>query len=230
MNSAEDFVRISDPDAFMDGVEKYMTGHPLLNHDFFRQNAKYLHNPATVAVFAHQLKYYAFAFALIFAEAIRHIKDEGLRVVLIKNLYEEHGSGDVTKTHPTLYRKFLQVLASPESDEPMSEMRQLVDSHTEIARSGDQYGIAGFLLANEYIAPPLLTPIHATLVGLGFPEASLEYFALHADLDIYHHQRIADETRKHVDDPEKRRSVVDGAIKTLDTHLAFWDALARQLQ
>lgn len=86
------------------------------------------------------------------------------------------------------------------------------------------------MLANEYVAPPLLTPIHTTLVGLGLPQAGLEYFTLHADLDIYHHQRIADETRKHVDDRDKRLSVVRGVIKTLDTHLVFWDALARQLQ
>jgi len=62
------------------------------------------------------------AFPRLLAAAISQVTDEDARLHLVKNLYEEHGDLDPTKTHTELFRKFIRALKlDPKNMETVTE-------------------------------------------------------------------------------------------------------------
>ena len=57
-------------------------------------------------------EFYAFSheFPLFLAAAISHVRDEASRLLLVHNLYEEHGNLELDRVHPKLFRQFVEGL------------------------------------------------------------------------------------------------------------------------
>src|SRR5574341_1461456 len=69
---------------------------------------------------AREFQPFCFEFPLFLAAAISHIRDGRSRLLLVSNLYEEHGNLDIERLHPALFRKFMHGLGvEPESIEKL---------------------------------------------------------------------------------------------------------------
>lgn len=65
-------------------------------------------NKSIALSLAREFQPFCFEFPLFLAAAISHIRDDKSRLLLVSNLYEEHGNLELDRFHPALFRKFMQ--------------------------------------------------------------------------------------------------------------------------
>ena len=105
-------------------------------------------------------EFYAFSheFPLFLAAAISHVRDEASRLLLVHNLYEEHGNLELDRVHPKLFRQFvvgmgLQPAALERYDQRTAGV-QAAEWVTQICRTGPAHRALGAIYVTELLFGP----------------------------------------------------------------------------
>ena len=92
-------------------------------------------------------------FPLFLAAAISHVEDDESRMLLVSNLYEEHGNLEMERLHPALFRQFIRsmglepaVIEKVTEGSPGLEVAQAI---TAVCRQGPAVRALGTLYAIE---------------------------------------------------------------------------------
>src|SRR3954468_15589165 len=102
---------------FMRELETEILNHPFLSHPFVhRMSAPECVTREQARRFA--LLYYPHIFRtrLYQANALGICPDERIQFVLAQIVYDEYGNGNVSHTHPAVYRKFMRALDIGDSE------------------------------------------------------------------------------------------------------------------
>jgi len=154
---------------------------------------------------------------------------EGGRVLLAKNLFEECGEGDSSRTHHAVYRRYMETVgldwrdARPHSP-TVNWRRQL----REMTLEGEPAEAVGAIAAGEFLAQPALSRIFEALKPLS-EGADIEYFTTHLQLETEHVEEVTELIT--IECPE------DGAyakvLRGFEAGLACWgtwfDAIAAEV-
>ena len=158
--------------------------------------------------------------ALIAAGAAR-MTDEESRTVLAVNLYQECGEGDITRTHHTIYRKFLTTagidVANIKENDFARDWRNCLSEY--INKTGSVGEAIGALAAGEFLAQPALGRIYPVLKAR-YPQADPEYFTKHLELETEHVREITELISK-----QNSREVLSG----FEFGLSVWEVYFNQL-
>ncbi len=87
--------------------EIYNEKNKLLNHVFFRYLTNGYYKKEKLHIFAEQYYLLSSEFSNLLFYACLKIKSEKTRLPIVKNLWDEHGQGDLKLSHRSLLKKFL---------------------------------------------------------------------------------------------------------------------------
>jgi len=169
-------------------------------------------------------------FPLFLAAAISHIQDEKSRILLVSNLYEEHGELDIERLHPALFRQFIRAMGlEPETIEQWDEGSpgvQAARQITTICREGPAHRALAVLYAIELWFGPACEMIMTGLRQLKLSSEATRFFVVHSGADIVHAEQLRIALLKVCQSPQEWREAIDLASDTSHMFFSLFDFIA----
>jgi pyrroloquinoline-quinone synthase len=209
--------------------------HPLWNHEFLtccRTGNLFLPDVQLLAV---QMYKFSKEFNRILASILSCCQDENTQLVILENLFDEMGQGDVNQSHPELFRRFTRALgiddktltALPTAPETLA----LIETYLRIPH---QYGYLAALgavcYASEGIVSSLYTQLYKGIVNAApLPKESLIFFEVHIDVDDSHAAKLAAVIEPRISTSEEDIKVKLAIVEAMDARVQFFNGIQRQI-
>jgi pyrroloquinoline quinone (PQQ) biosynthesis protein C len=187
-------------------------------------------NKSIALSLAREFQPFCFEFPLFLAAAISHIRDDKSRLLLVSNLYEEHGDLELDRFHPVLFRKFMSgvgVEADSLELDPASPGVQAAERVTAICREGPAYKALATLYAIELSFAPICDVIVAGLKHLKLSAEAEHFWILHSGADVEHAEQLRKALLTVCRSPEEWRSAVELAGEISQMFFTLFDYIAR---
>jgi pyrroloquinoline quinone (PQQ) biosynthesis protein C len=187
-------------------------------------------NKSIVLSLAREFQPFCFEFPLFLAAAISHVRDDKSRLLLVSNLYEEHGNLELDRFHPALFRKFMSgVGVEPDSLEldQGSPGVQAAERVTAICREGPAYRALATLYAIELSFAPICDVIVAGLKHLKLSAEAEHFWILHSGADVEHAEQLRAALLNVCRSPEEWHSAVELAGEISQMFFTLFDYIAR---
>ncbi len=185
--------------------------------DFFRAWQPDTVSKANADKFLLAFDHLVGSFPALIAVGLARLSEAG-RVVLAKNLFEECGNGELSRTHHAIYRNFLQSAQleyrGTSADRCTHVWRTMLWQHTLVANPASSVGA---IAAGEFLAQPALGRIFDVLKPL-YPGTDIEYFTAHLQLETEHVQEIAGLIASECRDQRDYEAMLSG----FETGLRCW--------
>jgi pyrroloquinoline quinone (PQQ) biosynthesis protein C len=169
-------------------------------------------------------------FPLFLAAAISHIQDDESRLLLVSNLYEEHGNLDIERLHPALFRQFIRSMGlEPAVIEKVSEGSPGVEAAqaiTNICRQGPAVRALAALYAIELWFAPACDMVLEGLRPLALSSEAIKFFVVHSGADIIHSQQLRKALLKVCQTDDEWRTAVNTAGEASQMFYTLFDFIA----
>ncbi|WP_414544270.1 TenA family transcriptional regulator [Nostoc sp. CCY0012] len=215
--------------------QEIAANHPLWNHDF-------LHRCRTgdlllpdIQILAVQMYKFSKEFNRILAGILSCCPDETTQLVILENLFDEMGQGNIHQSHPELFRRFTRALgidddtlaALPTAPETLA----LIETYLKIPR---QYGyipaLAAVCYASEGIVSSLYTQLYQGIVDAApLPKESLIFFELHIDVDDSHAAKLAAVIEPRINLIDEFEQIQLAITEAMDARTEFFNGIQRQI-
>ncbi|MFQ4145295.1 iron-containing redox enzyme family protein [Chlorogloeopsis sp. ULAP02] len=209
--------------------------HPLWNHEFLsRCRARQL-SLQEVQVLAVQMYKFSKEFNRILASILSCCKDESAQLVILENLFDEMGQGDLNQSHPELFRRFTRALGIDDEilaiQTPTLETQALVNTYLQIPH---QYGFLGAVgavcYASEGIVSTLYTQLYQGIIGAApLPQESLIFFEVHIDVDDSHAAKLAALIEPRLTTNEELEKIKLAILEAMNARVQFFNGVQRQI-
>jgi pyrroloquinoline-quinone synthase len=226
--------------SFLDELNEELSRHSGVNHPLLSRLAEL--NEEELRQFASQFYLYVRVFPRLLGAVIYRVRDEGLRQALVLNLVNECGglvsleAGDLSETHPALYRRFTGALGISDDEldrtKPLPSTNQFINTYRKLYLRSHLTKVLGAVgPGTECIVPAMYSLILDGLERRGqFSGEHLKFFHLHLPLDAEHCEMICAAVRPLINGNSARDMVRAGAYEALEARKRFWDGLAQQFQ
>ncbi len=219
----------------INSFQKITLNHPLWNHEFLvRCRAGNLFLP-DVQILAVQMYKFSKEFNRILASILSCCQDESSQLVIVENLFDEMGQGDITQSHPELFRKFTRALGI--HDETLvalptaPETRALIETYLQMPHKyGYLAALGAICYASEGIVNSLYTQLYKGIVGATpLPKESLIFFEIHIDVDDSHAAKLAAVIEPRITMNEEDIQVRLAIVEAMDARVQFFNGIQRQI-
>ncbi len=150
--------------------------------------------PAATIELARQYYPVCLEFPLFLAAAISHVRAEHPRLLLVGNLFEEHGNLDPTRTHPKLFCQYIRALGlQPQALAKVAEGSigaRVRERFSTVCREGPDYRAIAILYAFETLFSPACAMVASGLRRLDLGEEAIVFFDVHAATDLAHAEQL----------------------------------------
>lgn len=217
----------------MDSYRRLTMRHPLWKHPFLEQCRSGELTLAEVRVLAVQMYKFSQAFNRILAGIMSCCPDENAQMVIMENLLDEMGQGDLTHAHPELFRRFTRSLGIDDGTlqmtPPEPETQAMIDTYLALPHKyGYLAAVGAVCFASEGIVNSLYTQIRQGIVGVSpFSSEALSFFEVHIDLDddhAAHLEALIEPRLKTVEDSLYLNRAIK---KAMDSRLKFFNGIQR---
>jgi len=203
----------------------------ILKHPFLTKMSEGKLALHQVRQFALQYDLYCAYFPRFLAAVAANVPDDPTRVCLVRNLWEEHGEGDLQHSHRTLFNRFLCSLGISENrrkaTHPFASTRKYVEATLELCSSRNYLQGIGALsvgaesfTAEEYEL--ILTGLHKYQF---LTESDLEFWSIHLEVDDNHYAMMLASLISCIHSEEELNLVELGALQAVELEISFWDGL-----
>jgi pyrroloquinoline quinone (PQQ) biosynthesis protein C len=186
---------------------------------------------ATARALASEFYAFSHEFPLFLAAAISHVRDEPSRLLLVHNLYEEHGNLELDRVHPKLFRQFVESLglkaAALERYDERSPGVQAAEWVTAICREGPGHRALGALYVTELLFGPTCQTLMAGLRRLHLPDEATEFFSLHSVAEEHHKEQIWQALERSCPTDREWREALGVASDVSRMFYSLFDYIAR---
>ncbi|MDZ8105407.1 MAG: iron-containing redox enzyme family protein [Nostoc sp. DedQUE12a] len=215
--------------------QKIADNHPLWNHEFLTQCRTGSLFLPDVQILAVQMYKFSKEFNRILASILSCCQDESTQLVILENLFDEMGQGDVTKSHPELFRQFTRALGI--HDETLAalptapETRALIDTYLQIPHKyGYLAALGAVCYASEGIVSSLYTQLYKGIVGAApLPKESLIFFEVHINIDDSHAAKLAAVIEAQIGMIEDDIKIKQAIVEAMDARVQFFNGIQRQI-
>ncbi|MFN6471149.1 MAG: TenA family transcriptional regulator [Nostoc sp. SerVER01] len=215
--------------------QKIADNHPLWNHEFLMQCRTGNLFLADVQILAVQMYKFSKEFNRILASILSCCQDESTQLVILENLFDEMGQGDVSKSHPELFRQFTRALGI--QDETLAalptapETRALIDTYLQIPHKyGYLAALGAVCYASEGIVSSLYTQLYKGIVGAApLPQESLIFFEVHINIDDSHAAKLAAVIETQIGMIEDDIKIKQAIVEAMDARVQFFNGIQRQI-
>ncbi|HXT61401.1 MAG TPA: iron-containing redox enzyme family protein [Pyrinomonadaceae bacterium] len=183
--------------------------------------------------FAIQYWYYCQYFPRLLAAAAANVPDDQTRDSLVKNLWEEHGKGDPSRSHRVLFLKFalaLNVESELDQRHPFASTDAFVHGMFKLCQSSHFLEAVGALsVGGEFYTSEQFRLILSGLERYSFLSASsLEFWRVHISVDVGHYEEMAISLSRWTETEEWRSLIRRGAHQAIALDLVFWEGLENE--
>lgn len=221
---------------FMDLLNVEIHNHPFFNDPFVQR----ISTPGGVSraqARKFALLYYPHIFRtrLYQASTLGICPDETVQFVLADICYDEYGEGDITRTHPAVYRRFLHALDVPVEEYANApifpELQMYIDSMMRLSQGGHWITAAAAVgIASEWPIPELYGRFLKGLRTIpGIKEEDLELFSSHIGIDEHHSKMMRDALMPYAAIPEGQYQIRQGVKLNLDARRVMMSGLHREV-
>lgn len=207
----------------------------ILEHPFLLRIKSASLSNEQLKFFCAQYSIYCSYFPRFLAAAAANVPDDRTRMPIMENLWEEHGEGQISKSHRVLFENFASAFGLDASAlsqvSPLPNTRACVENMLDLCEEGhflESLGALGpgteFFTRDEYLL---------ILNGLRqyeqLTEDHLEFWEVHTELDEEHYNEMIDSLRPWTKSSTEESMIRLGAIKALELEILFWDGLEKYL-
>jgi pyrroloquinoline quinone (PQQ) biosynthesis protein C len=211
-------------------LRRFASDAGVLSHDFLQAVSKAgPERRAKILRWAQQDYFTSRDFPCILGILISQISDPQTRHPLVLNLWEEHGEGDLLKSHFTLYCNMLESLGLERIVEPGladKATSEFIERQEAIAHQNLLAGLGAFCYGNEYLAEKEFDAIEEA-VKREFPNADCSFFIANREVDGKHTVQTEDVIDSLARTDDDLSDVRRGATIALQARVAFYDSLLR---
>lgn len=169
-------------------------------------------------------------FPLFLAAAISHVQDDESRMLLVSNLYEEHGNLDMERLHPALFRQFIRSMGlQPSVIEKVSEGSpglEAAQAITTVCRQGPAVRALATLYAIELWFGPACDMVLEGLRPLALSSEATRFFVVHSGADIVHSEQLRKALLKVCQTESEWRTAVNTAGEASLMFYTLFDFIA----
>ncbi len=235
-NGGVAFVGIPSPEDAFVLVKRAEIDRPILEYSVdrsaaMRQFASGSARSDSIALsLAQEFYHLCREFPLFLAAAISHIQDDESRLLLVSNLYEEHGNLDIERLHPALFRQFIRAMGlEPAVIEKVTEGSPGVEAAqaiTNICRQGPAVRALATLYAIELWFAPACDMVLEGLRPLALSSQAIKFFVVHSGADIVHSQQLRKALLKVCRTDDEWRVAVNTAGEASQMFYTLFDFIA----
>lgn len=209
----------------------------ILRSSFFVTLTAGSYTRSQLRYFSEQYYVASSAFPQLLALAAANIGDDGQRLALIANLWDEHGKGTALRSHRSILEKF--VLATGSMGVASGALRASVATYSYIAgmralcSDRNEKVILGALGpgCEAFTPAEYVLMLNALKNSYGFSEDQLEFFVDHARHDRKHIEELYDGIELLVGDSDDAlREVTFGARVAMQFERVFWEVLDQEMR
>jgi pyrroloquinoline-quinone synthase len=221
--------------SFMQGFENVAQVHPLWVHPFLQRCRSGELELSEVKILAVQMYKFSKQFNRILASIVCCCLDEQAQWVILDNLFDEMGRGDVSQAHPELFRHFTRAIGISdielEAHETYPETQALIDTYLSLA---NEYGYLSALgavcYASEGIVRSLYTQLYVGIQGASpLTKEDLIFFDVHMDVDDGHAAKLEALIDPRIQDASQAVDIHRAILEAMDARVQFFDGIQRQL-
>jgi pyrroloquinoline-quinone synthase len=209
--------------------------HPLWNHPFLQRCRTGELSLAEIRILAVQMYSFCKEFNRILASTLSCCPDESAQLVILENLFDEMGQGDLNQSHPELFRRFTRALGM--SDEALTaqlvtpETRTLIDTYLQIPHKyGYLAAVAAICYASEGIVNSLYSQLYKGIIDTAnLQKDCLIFFEIHIDIDDSHAANLARVIESSILTPEAENNIKQAITEAMDARLQFFNGIEAQM-
>lgn len=151
------------------------------------------------------------------------------RVNIIKNLWEEHGEGDMSQTHGQTFKELLRRLTGetdliiPSAEAGVNTFNSTLDNLSKNSSFLVSVGMIGII---ERMFADISSYIGTAITERGWLERErIIHYSVHQELDCIHAEDFFSIIRPYYDDEEKRKLIDEGLELGVKTFLDLYSDL-----
>lgn len=221
------------PSSIMKAFSEVAQAHPLWKHPFLNSCQSGQISLAEVKVLAVQMYKFSKEFNRILARILSCCPHPMDQLVILENLFDEMGEGDLNHAHPELFRRFTRALGIDDDQlealptEP--ETLDLIETYLDLP---NQYGYLAALgavcFASEGIVSSLYTQLQSGILStISLPKEALVFFSVHVDVDDSHAAKLAALVEPKITSTEAAMNVNRAILDAMDARVRFFDGVQR---
>jgi pyrroloquinoline quinone (PQQ) biosynthesis protein C len=203
----------------------------LFDHPWFRQIQGCTLTTPQLSRFSQQYTIASREFPRILCRASASIQTDTTRAALIENLWDEHGRGDLSKSHRALLDRFVIAcnLAPEELSQDIAtpETRLYLDGMSALCTGDDELVVLGAIGPGCEEFTPRQYKLLATCLERTLDRSSLEFFFEHISHDGAHIGDIYNSIIPICTTEEAIARVCFGAKQALLLETMFWNGIHR---
>ncbi len=220
---------------FQDSLRNITKNHPLWNHAFIQRCGNGKLSLEEIRILAVQMYNFCNNFNRILAGILSCCPDKNAQLVILENLYDEMGQGDINQSHPELFRRFTRALGM--DDETLAaqivtpETRTLINAYLQIPHKyGYLAALGAVCYASEGIVSYLYSQLYKGIIDTAnLPKDSLIFFELHIDLDDSHAANLERVIESSILTLEEENNIKQAVAEVMDARLQFFNGIEHQM-
>ncbi len=220
-----------EKNSFRNNLIHQVQTHPILSNEWLESKKQKKNLEKNDFVYWLTQEYHvSVSFVNWFLIAATLTDNQSSKMVLVENVWEELGSGDITSTHVSILKKFLEDLQVTESQRILlPQTKKYLELMQQIVQKSFFHAIGALGPANEYLLKLEYSEMHHLYKLFrksstnSFPEPV--FFTVNLDADEGHSKRMFDLIETVCTNELEKRQVIDGSQMALDARTLFYDGL-----
>lgn len=214
---------------FIDSLKNTVKNHPVLQSEWLEKR-KDQFPLEDLKLWLCQEYFVSIGFVDWFLIVASQTSDQNAKIILVQNIWEELGEGDIQNTHVSILIQFLNQLGiEPSRLVCLPETERYLKSMKSIIETSFFHGLGALGPANEYLLKleyKTVSDAYSKLKEIeNLPEGS--FFQVNLDADEGHSKRMFDLIQNMSDTPKKQEMVAEGNSMALDARKLFYEGLTR---
>jgi pyrroloquinoline-quinone synthase len=221
--------------SFMQSFQQVTQNHVLWTHPFLERCRSGNLTLNEVRILAVQMYKFSKQFNRILASIVCSCLDEAAQWVILDNLFDEMGRGDMTQAHPELFRQFTRAIGINDDEleryVTYPETQDLIDTYLSLAHEyGYLSALGAVCFASEGIVHSLYAQLYHGIQGAAplAPE-SLIFFEVHLDVDDSHAAKLAALIDPRIQNETQAVDIHRAILEAMDARVQFFDGIQSHL-
>lgn len=208
---------------------RYVAKSGILDHNFFKlinsQDISLAKN--LLLIFLKEDYIVAKEFGQYLAYLISRIEDAKIRMLLIENLWDEHGNGIYDDVHFEQYKSLLKSLGVDAAN-LSPKKSDFIELHYSVTNENLLNGIALFTYADEFLSMYEFGQIKKACHA-AFGEFDDRYFKSNQEADIEHTRQLEEALTLIVSNKDVEDSAFCAVEKAISSRMSFYDDILNKL-
>ncbi|MGI0495003.1 TenA family transcriptional regulator [Alkalinema pantanalense CENA528] len=209
--------------------------HDLWQHPFLQRCREGELTLPEVQILAVQMYKFSKEFNRILASILSCCPDEEAQWVILDNLFDEMGQGDLSYAHPELFRRFTRAIGIPDANlrefPATPETQAMIQTYLNLSHQYSYLAALGAVcFASEGIVHSLYSQLYQGIQGAApLTQDDLIFFELHIDVDDSHAAKLATLLTPRIHNETQAIDIHRAILEALDARVQFFDGVQRRI-